>query len=94
MAECELNDLGFQGYPFTWSNVRRGDENIQCRLDRVYGNEAFQNRFAPLQVTHLARFGSDHAAVLLHGDVPPDRKKRWKKLFRFEEVWSKDRRCA
>jgi len=30
-----LNDLGFQGHPFTWINGKSGIEHIQCRFDRA-----------------------------------------------------------
>lgn len=31
----DLQDLGFGGFEFTWSNKQAGNENIQERLDRV-----------------------------------------------------------
>ncbi|XP_071681350.1 uncharacterized protein [Lolium perenne] len=34
LADCELTDLGYKGYPFTWNNKRDGEANIQVRLDR------------------------------------------------------------
>lgn len=37
---CELQDLGFSGYPFTWDNKREGNANVQVRLDRAVGNAA------------------------------------------------------
>lgn len=44
---CGFNDLGFLGHPFTWSNGRVAEENIQCRLDRALATESFCNRFTP-----------------------------------------------
>lgn len=41
---CGLTYFGYVGYPYTWTNGRRGDESLQCRLDRVYGIEEFYNR--------------------------------------------------
>jgi hypothetical protein len=38
VADRAVLDLGFEGYPFTWSNGREGDNYIQCRLDRAMGN--------------------------------------------------------
>jgi hypothetical protein len=94
MEVCGLSEFGFEGYPFTWSNGREDQENIQCRLDRAMGSENFLNRFAPIRVFHLPRFGSDHAAILIHLEADPNsRRKRRKRIFIFEECWAKDPRC-
>ncbi|XP_048498232.1 uncharacterized protein LOC125496733 [Beta vulgaris subsp. vulgaris] len=34
MDHCKLEDMGFIGHPFTWTNNRGGLENLQERLDR------------------------------------------------------------
>jgi endonuclease/exonuclease/phosphatase family metal-dependent hydrolase len=73
---CGLNDMGIEGYPFTWTNGRHGSENIQCRLDRALGTEDFLNRFSPWKVSHLQRYGSDHAAILIQLEHHDCRKKK------------------
>ena len=35
LDHCQLEDLGFCGYQFTWNNKRPGDENTRLRLDRA-----------------------------------------------------------
>lgn len=63
VRDCGLFDLGFEGSNVTWSNGRRGQENIQARLDRALANEEFMARFNPIKVSHLAKFGSDHVVL-------------------------------
>lgn len=88
---CGLKDLGFEGYPFTWSNGRQGNENI--RLDRVVDSTSFIHRFSPIKVLHVSRHGSDRATIRvdLEAILEEDKKKR-KFIFRFEESWTKDPR--
>lgn len=93
IEECGLQDLGFVGYPFTWSNGREGHDNIQCRLDRALATRSFITMNTPIKVMHLPRFGSDHAAISVTlKDVSSENKKRVH-VFRFEESWYKDNRC-
>ncbi|KAK2435568.1 hypothetical protein QL285_020615 [Trifolium repens] len=92
---CGLLDMGFEGYPFTWTNGREGAENIQCRLDRALATQSFMNRFSPTRVAHLPRYGSDHAALLIVLEAHHySRRKKRVHLFRFEECWTKDTRCV
>ena len=34
LDSCQLEDLGYRGYPYTWNNKRSGDANTKMRLDR------------------------------------------------------------
>lgn len=42
ISKCQLNNLGYHGPKYTWSNKRFTNKNtlIQERLDRVLGNDA------------------------------------------------------
>lgn len=62
---CNLQDLGFTGYPFTWSNGREGEENIQERLDRFLATKNWKNLYPCVKITHEARMFSDHNPILV-----------------------------
>lgn len=87
-------DLGLEGYPFTWSNVIEGEDNIQAKLDWPLGNSGFINRFSPIKVTHLPRFRFDHAVLLIRLEAHWERARNPRlKVFRFEKSWSLDGSC-
>ncbi|KAH7833000.1 hypothetical protein Vadar_002245 [Vaccinium darrowii] len=90
LDECDLVDLGFRGYPFTWRNNRRGSDFIESRLDRVLASSPWNLHYHQAVVEHLECVGSDHKALLLRTSsvikkrVTPFRfDARW---FEYEEV--------
>ncbi|XP_021716609.1 uncharacterized protein LOC110684459 [Chenopodium quinoa] len=88
---CELEDLGFIGHDFTWSNNRGGEESIQERLDRFLANRTWRDAFQGSFVTHLTKRKSDHLPILLcvQDVVSKQKKKKKKKLYRFEDTTRK-----
>lgn len=65
LTRCDLSDLGFTGQPYTWSNCRRGPENIVERLDRVLANFEWRQIYPMAHVYHLPRYKSDHNPIVL-----------------------------
>lgn len=63
MDLCGILDLGFEGYPFTWTNGRKGSENIQRRQDKAIASNSFINCFSPLKVIDLPKYDLDHAII-------------------------------
>lgn len=64
-----LVDLGFSGYPCTWSNRRKGQEFVKLRLDRVLASERWIGELPLGCVKHLDSLGSDHRMLLLQPTV-------------------------
>nr|POE60460.1 hypothetical protein CFP56_52631 [Quercus suber] len=65
---------------------------IRERLDRAVASLAWGERFKEARVYHLSNSASNHSPLSLHFFVK--KKKRFKrKIFRFESMWLKDRKC-
>ena len=62
---CELEDLGFRGYPYTWNNRRPGIVNTRVRLDRAVTTRSWRDKFQACRVHHLTSHASDHLPIIL-----------------------------
>ncbi|KAF7825238.1 ribonuclease H [Senna tora] len=92
---CGLQDIGFTGYPYTWSNGRCGEDNIQERLDQACASEEWLSLFPFVSVEHNTRSFSYHCAVVItFDDENPDANRKAKRLFRFEESWCNEDSCG
>ncbi|CAM8924024.1 unnamed protein product [Rhodiola kirilowii] len=85
LEDCNLTDLGFTGYPFTFSNHRVGEAKFQARLDRVVADDEWRLMFPRATVSHIHLHASDHQLILL--DTDRKCRMRRKKFFRFEAMW-------
>ncbi|CAM8990804.1 unnamed protein product [Rhodiola kirilowii] len=85
LNDCNLTDLGFSGYPFTFSNRRGGDAEVRARLDRAVVNYGWRRMFPKAVVRHVQLHSSDHQLLVL--DTDNSCMMRRKKLFRFEAMW-------
>ena len=83
---CELEDLGFSRFPYTYDNGQPGDRNVQVRLDRAVVDEAWRDLFLLAKVVHLALPCSDHRPVLVQLQVG-DEPRRQRPPPRYEIMW-------
>ncbi|XP_023915655.2 uncharacterized protein LOC112027215 [Quercus suber] len=84
---CNLADLGFIIYKYTWNNKRPGAANTKERLDRAVANAEWRGRFQASTVTHLFSHASDHRPLVLQTKVNWRNRRRQPRDFKFEESW-------
>ena len=93
-ADCFLQDLGYHGAAFTWSNRRLSGELVWVRLDRCVTNADWVSLFTNSRVNHVVVAASDHMGLLVTLDsiqVPNIcRRKHW---FHFEHMWVWEASC-
>ncbi|KAK2647698.1 hypothetical protein Ddye_015187 [Dipteronia dyeriana] len=97
VEDYNLEDMGFTGPKFTWSNKREGASSIAERLDRGLCNDQWKGMFPNYRVKHLDFWGSDHRPMIL--ELFASVKNRVNGLprngrrFFFEECWSDEKDC-
>jgi hypothetical protein len=67
LADCDLEDLGFIGNPFTWKRGR-----IRERLDRAVVNNQWRLMHPGASLRHLDFIKSDHRPILLDTEDQPE----------------------
>lgn len=79
LLDCGLEDAGFVGRPFTWTNGR-----TRRHLDRVVCNTQWLDLFSMFRISHLNRTASDHYLLLLSYDRCSE---RGHSRFKFLHAW-------
>uniref|UniRef100_A0A803MDT7 Endonuclease/exonuclease/phosphatase domain-containing protein n=1 Tax=Chenopodium quinoa TaxID=63459 RepID=A0A803MDT7_CHEQI len=93
MDYCQFVDMGYLGHDITWTNNRGGAYKIHERLDRFVANQAWKELYPGYFITHLSKRRSDHLPILLcmkEAFATPKKKR----LYRFEEMWLRNVKCA
>ena len=90
---CGLKDLGFNGFPFTWSNRQPRDQNVWIQLDREVATMDWIFKFPTSRIHHLDAFHSNHKPFLLCLDSELNCFYCKGCPFRFETMWLKDISC-
>lgn len=83
ISDCNLDDLGAVGGPFTWCN-----SHTKERLVRGLASSDWRDTFSFSSVIHLAPSRSDHVPLLLEVRTELQPQNRRRRSFRFEEIWS------
>ena len=60
LEACQLEDLGFKGYPYTGNNNRPANANTKLRLDKAVEPKEWRDKFQLSSVTYLSPHASDH----------------------------------
>ena len=84
---CQLQDLGFKGYPFAWNNKRLGEADTKIRLDRGVANKDWIGKFQMSTITHLSSHALDHLPIMLQVQSFAQQRLRHESGFKFEESW-------
>ncbi|KAL2924009.1 LINE-1 reverse transcriptase-like protein, partial [Bienertia sinuspersici] len=91
---CDLWDVNYSSYPYTWWNGREGDDAVEERLDRFLASSSWSVLFPWAKVEHIDFDFSDHLPIRIklvnnHGET-----KRSRRGFRLKNMWVQEEGCG
>ncbi|KAK9670069.1 hypothetical protein RND81_13G174700 [Saponaria officinalis] len=86
---CGFREITYIGHPFTWSNGRGGDENVQERLDRAMATDEWIDMYSSSSIHHLPKRKSDHLPipVKISKAIDGNTQHKRRRSFRFKKMW-------
>ncbi|KAK2976049.1 hypothetical protein RJ640_024777 [Escallonia rubra] len=95
LDDCDLADLEYSGFKYTWCNNQIEPATVRERLDRFCATAEWMNVFPNAKVRHLNTIASDHSPILLYlKDDCTKANMKVKKQFRFESMWLRKEQCS
>ena len=92
IEDCNMIDLGVEGYQYTWERARGTDRWVEERLDRAFAFEAWLQCFTRAKVYSLESSCSDHLPIFL--DPSSAQYVTRNRRFQFENVWLHEADCS
>lgn len=65
LEDCDVSDLGFIRFKYTWNNGRQDGSFTKERLDRAVDNNGWRALYKKVEVKVLAERTSDHKPLLI-----------------------------
>lgn len=93
---CNLMDIGYSEYQFSWLNMRYGPNFIEERLDRFLCNKDWRDKFQDSTITNLMNWVSNHYPNLMEVKERSKDISYMRKSFSrdyYEDMWSSYEDC-
>ena len=62
---CQLEDLKFSGYFYTWNNKQENEKRVWAKIDRALVNKKWEDKFEKTEAVFLPEGNFDHSTILI-----------------------------